>query len=429
MKAERVGSDTLLARIVSMVGAAQRSRAPIQRVADTVSGYFVPTVMACAALTFIVWFCVGPEPPFTRALVSAVAVLIIACPCALGLATPMSIMVGVGRGAQLGVLVKDAEALETLEKIKVLAIDKTGTLTEGRPILTKVITQGMKEEDMLRLAASVEEMSEHPLAAAIVAGAKKKNIAPLPVEDFKSITGQGVSGRMEGKLVTVGRVEAGVPDVLAQQAVALRKDGQTVFFVEVDRAVAGLLAVTDPIKTSSAAAVKALHELGIKVVMLTGDHADTAKRVADVLGIDQVEAGVTPQRKHDVVLKLKEGGTRVAMAGDGVNDAPALAAADVGIAMGTGTDVAIESAGITLVKGDLSGLVRAIQLSRATMNNIRLNLFFAFIYNGVGIPMAAGVFYPLFGWTLSPMVSSAAMALSSVSVIGNSLRLRGAVKD
>jgi Cu+-exporting ATPase len=429
MKAEKVGSDTLLGRIVSMVGTAQRSRAPIQRVADTVAGYFVPTVMACAVMTFIVWVCVGPEPRFTHALVSAVAVLIIACPCALGLATPMSIMVGVGRGARLGVLVKDAEALETLEKIKVLAIDKTGTLTEGRPTLTTVKAQGMSEEDLLRLAASVEAMSEHPLAAAIVAGAKKRSIASLPVEDFKSVTGRGVSGRVENRQVTVGRMETGVPDALAQQTAALRKDGETVFFVDVDGTVAGLLAVTDPIKASSAAAIKALHELGITITMLTGDHAETAKRVADTLGIDRVEAGVTPEKKHEVVLKLKEGGMRVAMAGDGVNDAPALAAADVGIAMGTGTDVAIESAGITLVKGDLSGLVRAIQLSRATMSNIRLNLFFAFVYNGVGIPVAAGVFYPLFGWTLSPMVASAAMALSSVSVIGNSLRLRGAVRE
>jgi Cu+-exporting ATPase len=310
-----------------------------------------------------------------------------------------------------------------------LAIDKTGTLTEGKPVLTKVEAHGMKGEDLLRLAASVESASEHPLAAAIVNGAKKRNIAPLPVEDFKSITGQGVSGRVEGRQVAVGRAETGVPDGLANQADALRKDGQTVFFVSVDGAVSGLLAVSDPIKPMAAAAVSALHQLGIKIVMLTGDHADTAKRVAGTLGIDRVEAGVTPEKKHDVVLELKKNGARVAMAGDGVNDAPALAAADVGVAMGTGTDVAIESAGITLIKGDLGGLVRAIQLSRATMSNIRQNLFFAFIYNGVGIPVAAGVFYPVFGWTLSPMIASAAMALSSVSVIGNSLRLRGAVKE
>jgi len=412
-----------------MVGTAQRSRAPIQRVADTVAGYFVPAVMACAVLAFIAWLSVGPEPRFTHALVSAVAVLIIACPCALGLATPMSIMVGVGRGAKLGILVKDAEALETLEKIKVLAIDKTGTLTEGRPTLTKVATRGMTEEELLRLAASVESASEHPLAAAIVVGAKKRGVNPLPAEDFKSITGQGVSARVEKRLVTVGRAESGVPDDLAREAEALRKEGQTVFFVEVDGVVAGLLAVTDPIKASSAAAAAALHDMGIKVVMLTGDHIETAKRVADSLKIDRVEAGVTPERKHDVVRELKKDGTLVAMAGDGVNDAPALAAADVGIAMGTGTDVAIESAGITLVKGDLGALVKAIRLSRATMSNIRLNLFFAFVYNGVGIPVAAGVFYPVFGWMLSPMVASAAMALSSVSVIGNSLRLRGAVGD
>jgi len=430
MKAEKVGNDTVLARIVQMVGAAQRSRAPVQRVADTVAGYFVPAVMACAVLTFIAWVWLGPEPRFSHALVSAVAVLIIACPCALGLATPMSIMVGVGRGAQLGVLVKDAEALERLEKIDTVAIDKTGTLTEGKPTLTHVATSpGMAENDLLRLAASVESSSEHPLAAAIVVGAHLRNIKPVAVEGFASITGQGVSGRVEGRQVTVGRTDASVPEALATQAAVLRKEGHMVFFVSVDGTVAGLLAVTDPIKSTTPTAIAALHGLGIKIVMLTGDHAETAQRVADKLGIDQVEAGVTPEKKRDVILKLKESGAQVAMAGDGVNDSPALAAADVGIAMGTGTDVAMESAGVTLVKGDLGGLVRAIKLSRATMKNIWLNLFFAFIYNGVGIPVAAGVFYPIFGWTLSPMFASAAMALSSVSVIANSLRLRHAAVE
>jgi Cu+-exporting ATPase len=428
MTAEKVGSDTLLARIVAMVGAAQRSRAPIQRVADTVAGYFVPAVLGCAVAAFVAWIIWGPEPRFAHALVSAVAVLIIACPCALGLATPMAIMVGVGRGAQLGVLVKDAEALERLEKIDTLAIDKTGTLTEGKPTLTEVLTtSGMKEEDLLRLAASVESASEHPLAAAIVAGAKKRNLTLVPVEKFASVTGRGVSGEVEGRKVAVGQVDASVPAILAARAEALRNEGHTVFFVGVDGAVAGLLGVTDPIKATTPAAIDALHKLGIKIVMLTGDNAETARRVAEPLGIDRVEAEVTPQKKQDVILELKKKGARVAMAGDGVNDAPALAAADVGIAMGTGTDVAMESAGVTLVKGDLGGLVRAIELSRATMNNIRLNLIFAFVYNGVGIPVAAGVFYPLFGLTLSPMIASAAMALSSVSVIANSLRLRRAV--
>jgi Cu+-exporting ATPase len=430
MKAEKIGSDTLLARIVAMVGTAQRSRAPIQRVADTVAGYFVPAVMGCAVVTFIGWLSIGPEPRLAHALVNAVAVLIIACPCALGLATPMAIMVGVGRGAQLGVLVKDAEALERLEKIDTLAIDKTGTLTEGKPTLTEIATTPeMKENDLLRLAASVESASEHPLAAAIVAGAAKRNIAPLPIKDFASITGRGVSGVVDGRKVTVGQTDAQVPDDLAKRGESLRKEGHTVFFVEVDGAVNGLLGVTDPVKATTPAAIVALHKLGLKIVMLTGDHAETAQRVAQTLGIDRVEANVTPAKKRDVILELKKSGARVAMAGDGVNDAPALASADVGIAMGTGTDVAMESAGVTLVKGDLNGIVRAIELSRATMSNIRLNLMFAFIYNGIGIPVAAGVFYPVFGVTLSPMIASAAMALSSVSVIANSLRLRRAVAD
>jgi len=432
MKAEKVGNDTLLARIVQMVGNAQRSRAPIQGVADTVAGYFVPAVLLCAVVTFVAWASIGPEPRFAYALVNAVAVLIIACPCALGLATPMSIMVGVGRGAQLGILIRDAEALERLEKIDTLAIDKTGTLTEGKPTLTAIAAApGHAENDLLRLAASVESASEHPLAAAILAGAKKRNLAPGAVEEFASVTGQGVRGKVEGHLVTVGQASqtnATVPEILAAKAAELRKEGQTVFFVGVDGAVAGLLAVTDPIKPTTPAAIAALHRLGLKIVMLTGDHAETAKRVAQKLGIDRVEAEVTPEKKHDAILQLKREGARVAMAGDGVNDAPALAAADVGIAMGTGADVAMESAGVTLVKGDLGGLVRAIELSRATMGNIRLNLVFAFIYNGVGIPVAAGILYPFLGLLLNPMIASAAMALSSVSVIANSLRLRNAIR-
>jgi Cu+-exporting ATPase len=428
MKAEKVGKDTLLARIVEMVGSAQRSRAPIQRVADTVSGYFVPVVLACAVLTFVLWSWLGPEPRFPYALVNAVSVLIIACPCALGLATPMSIMVGVGRGAQLGVLVKNAEALERLEKINALAIDKTGTLTEGKPTLTEVATApGIDKGDLLQWAASVESASEHPLAAAIMAGAAKLKLSEKTVEEFVSDTGEGVRGKVDNHRITVGKAElagASVPDDLAKKATELRKEGQTVFYVGVDDAIAGLLAVTDPIKAAAPSAIESLHKLGIRIIMLTGDSIETAQRVAKKLGIDQVEAGVTPQKKRDVIQKLKNGGARVAMAGDGVNDAPALAASDVGIAMGTGTDVAIESAGITLVKGDLGGLVRAIELSRATMRNIRLNLVFAFIYNGVGIPIAAGILYPFCGLLLSPMVASGAMALSSVS---NSLRLRRAV--
>jgi Cu+-exporting ATPase len=428
MKAEKVGNDTLLARIVQMVGGAQRSRAPIQRVADTFSGYFVPAVLLCAVITFVVWAMLGPEPRCAYALVNAVAVLIIACPCALGLATPMSIMVGVGRGAQLGILIRDAEALERLEKIDTLAIDKTGTLTEGKPTLTQIVAApGHAEDDLLRLAASVESASEHPLAAAILAGAQKRNLALSTVENFESITGQGVRAKVEGHLATVGQSSATLPEILAAKASELRNEGQTVFFVTVDGVIAGLLAVTDPIKPTTPAAIAALHRLGLKIVMLTGDHADTAQRVAQKLGIDRVEAGVTPEKKHDAILQLKRQGARVAMAGDGINDAPALAAADVGIAMGTGADVAMESAGVTLVRGDLGALVRAIALSRATMGNIRLNLIFAFVYNGIGIPVAAGILYPFFGLLLNPMLASAAMALSSVSVIANSLRLRHAL--
>jgi Cu+-exporting ATPase len=428
MRAEKVGNDTLLARIVQMVATAQRSRAPIQRVADAVAGWFVPAVLVCAVATFAMWAWLGPEPRFAYALLNAVAVLIIACPCALGLATPMAIMVGVGRGAQLGILIRDAEALETLEKIDTLAIDKTGTLTEGKPALTDIAAAlGQDENAMLSLAASVESTSEHPLAAAILAGAKMRNLPLSTAEKFESITGQGVRAEVDGHDVTVGRDFAGVPEVLAAKAAELRQSGRTVFFVAVDGTVAGLLAVTDPIKPTTPRAVETLHRLGLKIVMLTGDHADTARRVAEELRIDRVEAEVTPEKKHDIIAQLKRQGARVAMAGDGINDAPALAAADVGIAMGTGTDVAMESAGVTLVKGDLGGIAHAIELSRAVMGNIRLNLLFAFIYNGVGIPLAAGVFYPFTGLLLNPMIASAAMALSSVSVIANSLRLRNAV--
>jgi Cu+-exporting ATPase len=432
MKAEKVGNDTLLAHIVQMVGSAQRSRAPIQRVADSVAGYFVPAVLLCAVITFMAWAWSGPEPRFAYALVNAIAVLIIACPCALGLATPMSIMVGVGRGAQLGILIRNAEALEQLEKVTVLAIDKTGTLTEGKPTLTEVIpAPGNTADNILWLAASVEAASEHPLAAAIVAGAGKRHVALKPVEDFASVTGEGVLGKVEENAVTVGKAEltkATVPEILSAKATELRNEGQTVFFIGRDGSIAGLLAVTDPIKKTTPAAIEALHHLGIKVVMLTGDNADTAQKVAAKLKIDQVEAGMTPGKKGEAIARLKKEGGRVAMAGDGINDAPALAAADVGIAMGTGTDVAMESAGVTLVKGDLDALVRAIRLSRATMHNIRLNLLFAFVYNGLGIPIAAGVLYPFFGLLLNPMLASAAMALSSVSVIANSLRLRNALK-
>jgi Cu+-exporting ATPase len=425
MRAEKVGSDTLLARIVQMVASAQRSRAPIQRVADTVAGWFVPAVLVCALVTFSAWAWFGPEPRFAYALVNAVAVLIIACPCALGLATPMSIMVGVGRGAQLGILIRDADALERLEKIDTLAIDKTGTLTEGKPVLTEIVAApGFVENDLLQLAASVESASEHPLAAAILAGAKKRNLKLSAAENFESITGKGVRAKVEGHVVTVGRDDATMPEALAAKAADLRRQGRTVFFVAVDDAVAGLLAVTDPIKATTPRAVDTLHKLGLKIVMLTGDHAETARRVADQLHIDRVEAEVTPEKKHDVIAELKRPGARVAMAGDGINDAPALAAADVGIAMGTGTDVAIESAAVTLLKGDLQGIAMVRRLSLASMRNIRQNLFFAFAYNALGVPIAAGALYPFTGALLSPVIAALAMSFSSVSVIANALRLR-----
>jgi P-type Cu+ transporter len=431
MRAEQVGDETLLARIVKMVAEAQRSRAPIQRLADKVSAYFVPAVIAVAVITFIGWFVAGPEPQLAYALVNAVAVLIIACPCALGLATPMSIMVGVGRGAQEGILVKNAEALETMEKIDTLIVDKTGTLTEGKPRLVRVITsQGLNEAEVLLAASSVEQSSEHPLATAIVQGARERGVTPKQAVDFQSFTGGGVVGMVERKTVVIGKADflrqqhiAGV-DALQPSAAQLQGEGNTVIFVGIDSSLAGIIAVADPIKKTAPDAIAELHRLGLKIVMLTGDNERTARAVANKLGIDEIEAGVEPQRKHERVVQLRQQGRIVGMAGDGINDAPALAAANVGIAMGTGTDVAIESAGITLVKGDLRGIVKAIHLSRNVMRNIRQNLFFAFIYNALGVPIAAGALYPFVRVLLSPIIASAAMSFSSVSVIANALRLR-----
>ena len=431
-EARRVGKDTLLAQIVRMVTEAQRSRAPIQRLADTVSSWFVPAVIAVAIITFIVWATIGPEPRLAHALVNAVAVLIIACPCALGLATPMSIMVGTGRGAELGVLIRNAEALEVLERVTTLVVDKTGTLTEGKPTMVDVETMpAIDEPRLLRAAASLEQASEHPLGAAIVAGARTRGIESVPVEQFASVTGRGVTGRLDGRVIAVGSLaylESLGVDVaeLGRKAEPHYRDGQTVVFVAIDGQPAGLLAVADPIKPSAREAVQALRNENITVVMVTGDRRATAEAVAKAVGIDRVEAEVLPAQKADVVQRLQAGQQRVAMAGDGINDAPALAKADVGIAMGTGTDVAMESAAVTLVKGDLRGIVRARRLSRATMKNIRQNLFFAFVYNVLGVPVAAGVLYPVFGLLLSPMIASAAMTFSSVSVIGNALRLRRA---
>lgn len=430
MEAGKVGSDTMLSQIVRMVAEAQRSRAPIQRLADEVSGWFVPVVIVVALVAFAVWMIYGPEPRFAHALVAAVAVLIIACPCALGLATPMSIMVGVGRGASLGVLIKNAEALERFEKVDTLVVDKTGTLTEGRPEVTAIAAvAGISVSELLRLAATVERSSEHPLALAIVNAANDRGIALGDAANFDSPVGKGVTGTVEGKRLILGshRImeEEGV-DVTAMTAKAeeLRNDGATVIFTAIDGRLAGLFAIADPIKATTPDAVKALIEDGIRVVMLTGDNKTTAFAVARRLGISEVEAEVLPEDKSKIVSRLRSEGRIVAMAGDGVNDAPALAAADVGVAMGTGTDVAIESAGVTLLKGDLQGIARARQMSRATMSNIRQNLFFAFIYNAAGVPVAAGVLYPVFGLLLSPIIAAAAMALSSVSVIANSLRLR-----
>jgi len=431
MRAEKVGSDTLLAQIVDLVADAQRSRAPIQGLADKVATIFVPTVVGVALLTFGLWMFFGPEPRLAYAIVNAVAVLIIACPCALGLATPMSIMVGVGRGAQEGVLVKNAEALERLEKITTLVVDKTGTLTEGKPKITDMASaEGFDPSELLRLAASLEQSSEHPLAAAIVAGAKAKSLNLETVADFRSVTGGGVFGRIANKAVLVGKPsflgDEGVSDLgaLKTKADQLQQTGQTVIFVAVDKQAAGLLAVADPVKATTADAIRDLHALGLQIVMLTGDNRRTAEAVAKTLGIDVVEAEVEPQAKSARILQLQKDGKVVAMAGDGVNDAPALAAADVGIAMGTGTDVAMQSAGVTLVKGDLRAIAKAIHLSRATMRNIRQNLFFAFGYNALGIPIAAGLLYPFFGVLLSPMIAGVAMSFSSVSVITNALRLR-----
>ena len=433
MDATRVGRDTLLAQIVRLVGEAQRSRAPIQRLADTVSAWFVPIVIGVAIVTFAVWMLVGPEPRFTNATVNAVAVLIIACPCALGLATPMSIMVGTGRGAETGVLLRNAEALEILERVDTLVIDKTGTLTEGKPALATVAAApGVDETELLRLAASLEQKSEHPLASAVVAGARARGIGTARVGDFQSLTGQGVIGTVDGRRVAIGNAalmtSVGADSAAARaQADARRVLGETVVFVAIDGRPAGMIGVADPIKASAAEAIRTLQQDGVRVVMLTGDSRVTASAVARAVGIDQVEAEVLPDQKAAVVARLQQQGRRVAMAGDGINDAPALARADVGIAMGTGTDVAMESAGVTLVKGDLGGLVRARRLSRATMANIRQNLFFAFVYNVLGVPIAAGVLYPVFGILLSPIIASAAMTFSSVSVITNALRLRKAI--
>jgi Cu+-exporting ATPase len=395
-----------------------------------VSGYFVPAVVLVAVVTFVAWSLIGPEPRLAHALVNAVAVLIVACPCALGLATPMAIMVGVGRGATSGVLIKDAAALEALEAVDTIVVDKTGTLTQGRPRVVSIVgTEGVPEGEVLKLAASLERGSEHPLAAAIVGAAEQRGIALTPAESFRSITGKGVTGRVEGQDIALGNValfqEIGV-DVggWSERVESLRRDGQTVMFVGVDRAIVGLLGTADPIKDSTQEAIHLLHEAGIKIVMLTGDSRATAETVGRKLGLDEVVAGVLPADKAETIRKLQAAGKIVAMAGDGINDAPALAQAQVGIAMGTGTDVAIESAGITLLKGDLRGIARARRLSRATMSNIRQNLFLAFIYNALGVPVAAGVLYPFFGWLLSPMIAAAAMSLSSVSVIGNALRLR-----
>jgi Cu+-exporting ATPase len=430
MRAERVGSETLLARIVQMVAEAQRSRAPIQRLADQVSAWFVPTVVGIATLAFVTWSVWGPEPRMAYALVNAVAVLIIACPCALGLATPMSIMVGTGRGALAGVLVKNAEALEVMEKVDMLIVDKTGTLTEGKPRLTTVkAVRGHDETSVLRLAAALERGSEHPLAASIIAGAAERGVKVSASEEFRSVTGKGVLGRVEGHAVALGNLalmqDLGIAvDAVLTEAEALRGSGQTVMFVAVDGGIAGLVGVADPIKPSTPEALQALRNAGLRIVMVTGDSRRTAEAVARKLGIEHVEAEVLPEDKSRVVKALQSEGRRVAMAGDGVNDAPALAQADVGIAMGTGTDVAIASADVTLVQGDLRGIVRARRLSHATMRNIRQNLFFAFVYNALGVPIAAGALYPFTGLLLSPIIASAAMTFSSVSVIANALRLR-----
>jgi Cu+-exporting ATPase len=431
MRAERIGSETVLAQIVQMVADAQRSRAPIQKLADTVSGYFVPAVIGVAIITFIVWSIVGPAPSMAYALVNAVSVLIIACPCALGLATPMSIMVGVGRAAQAGILVKNAEAIEVTEKVTHLVTDKTGTLTAGKPeVVSRIAANTVSERDLLRVAASVESQSEHPLARAIVEAAKKEKIEFQEVTDFHSITGGGVFGNLNGKTILIGKekflADSNVrfPEDLAKEAYRLQERAETTVWIAVNGDAVGVLGIADPIKPTTREAVRKLHEMGLKIIMCTGDNRRTAESVARDLGIDEFKAEVMPDEKIEIVRDLKTQGAIVAMAGDGINDAPALAAADVGIAMGAGTDVAIESAGIILVKGDLMGIVKAIHLSRAVMRNIRQNLFFAFIYNALGVPIAAGVLYPFFGLLLSPMIAGAAMSFSSASVIANALRLR-----
>ena len=431
MRAERIGSETLLAQIVQMVAEAQRSRAPIQKLADTVSGYFVPAVISLAVITFVVWSIMGPSPAMAYALVNAVSVLIIACPCALGLATPMSIMVGVGRAAQTGILVKNAEAIEITEKVTHLITDKTGTLTVGKPeVVSRVSDKGTSEHDLLQIAASVEAQSEHPLARAIVEAAKKKQIALREITDFQSTTGAGVSAKFDGRRVLVGKEKfladssVTLSNELKRQADRLQEQAQTTVWIAIDGQAVGVLGIADPIKPTTRAAIRALDDMGLKIIMCTGDNRRTAESVASELGLDEYRAEVMPDEKIEIVKRLKASGAIVAMAGDGINDAPALAAADVGIAMGTGTDVAIESAGITLVKGDLMGIVKAMHLSRAVMRNIRQNLFFAFVYNALGVPIAAGVLYPLFGILLSPMIAGAAMSFSSVSVIANALRLR-----
>ncbi|OGI64463.1 MAG: copper-translocating P-type ATPase, partial [Candidatus Muproteobacteria bacterium RBG_16_60_9] len=430
MRAERVGADTLLAKIVRMVAEAQRSRAPIQKLVDIVAGYFVPAVVIIAVITFAVWGLWGPEPRLAHAIINAVAVLIIACPCALGLATPMSIMVGTGRGATMGVLIKNAEALEVMGKVNTLVVDKTGTLTEGKPKLVAVeAAPGFDEATVLRLAASLERASEHPLAAAIVRGAEERKLSLVAPKDFEARIGRGVIGVVEMRRVALGNrklleemhIDA---EPLHQRADALRAEGQTVMYIAIDGKPAGLVGVADPIKDTTAEALRVLHAEGVQLVMLTGDNRTTAQAVANKLGIDHVQADVLPEQKAEIVKKLQAEGRVVAMAGDGINDAPALAQAQVGIAMGTGTDVAMESAGVTLIKGDLRGIARARRLSRATMRNIRQNLFFAFIYNALGVPVAAGVLYPFFGLLLSPIIAAAAMSFSSVSVVTNALRLR-----
>ena len=432
MRAEKVGADTLLSQIVRMVSEAQRSRAPIQKLVDVVAGYFVPAVVIVAVITMIVWGFWGPEPRLAHAIVNAVAVLIIACPCALGLATPMSIMVGTGKGATMGVLIKNAEALEIMEKVDTIVVDKTGTLTEGKPRLVAVqAVNGFTDDEVLQLAASLERASEHPLAEAIVRGAEERDMTLDQTDDFESVTGKGVTGKVNGRMVALGNIKLleklGIdPGDLPHQAEAGRAEGQTVMFVAIDARAAGMVGVADPIKDSTPEAIRDLHAEGVEVVMLTGDSRTTAEAVAGKLNIDRVEAEVLPDQKAEIVKKLQAEGHIVAMAGDGINDAPALAQSHVGVAMGTGTDVAMESAGVTLVKGDLRGIVRARRLSRAVMKNIRQNLFFAFIYNSLGVPVAAGVLFPVFGLLLSPMIAAAAMSFSSVSVITNSLRLRKA---